>query len=49
MREYTTMGFYTTKVGLEQLDCPSLKFYNASPACPHVDDREHKHLPPPKY
>jgi gluconate 2-dehydrogenase gamma chain len=49
MREYTTMGFYTSRVGLEDLDCPSLKFYNASPACPHVDDREHKHLPPPKY
>jgi gluconate 2-dehydrogenase gamma chain len=49
MREYTLMGFYTTKVGLEQLDCPGLKFYSASPACPHVDDREHKHLPPPKY
>ena len=49
MREYTTMGFYTSRVGLEELDCPSLKFYNASPACPHVDDREHKHLPPPKY
>jgi hypothetical protein len=31
------------------LDYPGLKFYNASPACPHVDDREHKHLPPPKY
>jgi gluconate 2-dehydrogenase gamma chain len=49
MREYTVMGFYTTRVGLEQLDCPNLKFYNASPACPHVDDREHKHLPAPKY
>jgi gluconate 2-dehydrogenase gamma chain len=49
MREYTVMGFYTSRVGLEELDCPSLKFYNASPACPHVDDREHKHLPPPKY
>jgi gluconate 2-dehydrogenase gamma chain len=49
MREYTTMGFYTTRVGLESINCPNLQFYNASPACPHVDDREHKHLPPPKY
>ena len=49
IREYTLMGFYTSRVGLEELDYPGLKFYNASPACPHVDDREHKHLPPPKY
>jgi len=49
MREYTVMGFYTSRVGLEELDYPGLKFYTTSPACPHVDDRDHKHLPPPKY
>jgi gluconate 2-dehydrogenase gamma chain len=49
MREYTVMGFYTSRVGLEELDYPGLKFYTASPSCPHVDDREHKHLPAPKY
>ena len=49
MREYTLMGFYTSRVGLEELDCPDLQFYTESPACPHLDDREHLHLPPPKY
>jgi gluconate 2-dehydrogenase gamma chain len=45
MREYTLMGFYTSRVGLEQLDCPALKFYSESPGCPHPDDPEHRHLP----
>jgi hypothetical protein len=49
MREYAVMGFYTSRVGLEELDYPGLKFYSESPACPHVNDREHVHLPPPKY
>lgn len=44
IREYTMMGFYTSRVGLEQLDCPALKFYTESPACPHPNDPEHKHL-----
>ncbi len=47
-REYTVMGFYTSKVGLEQLDFPGLKFYSESPGCPHGNDPEHLHLPPPK-
>ena len=49
VREYTLMGFYTSRVGLEELDYPGLKFYSESPSCPHVNDREHLHLPPPKY
>jgi hypothetical protein len=49
VREYTVMGFYTSRVGLEELDYPGLKFYSESPSCPHVDDREHVHLPPAKY
>lgn len=49
MREYTVMGFYTTEVGLKELDCPALKFYGESPQCPHKDDPEHRHLPPPKW
>jgi len=49
IREYTIMGFYTSRVGLEQLDYPGLKFYSESPGCPHGDDPEHLHLPPPKY
>jgi gluconate 2-dehydrogenase gamma chain len=44
LREYTVMGFYTSRIGLEQLDDPGLKFYSASPACPHKDDPEHLHL-----
>jgi gluconate 2-dehydrogenase gamma chain len=49
MREYTVMGFYTSRVGLEELDYPGLKFYSESPSCPHVNDREHLHLPTAKY
>jgi gluconate 2-dehydrogenase gamma chain len=47
MREYTLMGFYTSRVGMQVLDVPSLKqYYTASPACPHVDNREHLNLKP---
>jgi len=49
VREYTIMGFYTSRAGLEQLDYPGLKFYSESPGCPHGNDPEHLHLPPPKY
>jgi gluconate 2-dehydrogenase gamma chain len=45
MREFTVMGFYTTEIGYKELDNPSLKFYSESPACPHKDDPEHRHLP----
>jgi gluconate 2-dehydrogenase gamma chain len=48
IREYTIMGFYTSEVGLKELDFPGLKFYAESPACPHADDPEHRHLPPPQ-
>jgi hypothetical protein len=48
-REYTVMGFYTSEIGLKQLDFPGLKFYSESPACPHKDDPEHLHLPAPKW
>ena len=43
-REYTVMGFYTSEIGLKELDFPGLKFYAESPACPHKDDPEHRHL-----
>ena len=49
LREYTVMGFYTSEIGLRQLDFPGFKFYAESPACPHVDDPEHRHLPPPQW
>jgi gluconate 2-dehydrogenase gamma chain len=48
IRDYTVMGYYTSRVGLEELDYPGLEFYTRSPECPHKDDPEHRHLPPPK-
>jgi Gluconate 2-dehydrogenase subunit 3 len=41
IRSYTVMGFYTTKIGLQALDYPGLKFYATSPGCPHQDNPEH--------
>jgi hypothetical protein len=49
MRRYTVMGYYTSRAGLEELDFPGLRLYTESPACPHKDDPEHRHLPPPRY
>jgi hypothetical protein len=40
-RKYTVMGFYTTRIGLESLDYPGLKFYAASPGCIHAGNPEH--------
>jgi parvulin-like peptidyl-prolyl isomerase len=47
LRKYTVIGFYTSRMGMEQLGAPGLKFYTESPECPHGDDPEHKHLPVP--
>lgn len=48
MRQYTVSGFYTTRTGLEQLDFKGLQvFWTEKPECPHKDDPEHRHLPPP--
>ncbi len=44
VRRYTVMGFYTSRIGLEELNYPGLKFYSSSPECPHPDDPEHLHL-----
>jgi len=41
LRELTLMGFYTSRIGLEQLDFPGLKFYAESPGCTHEGNREH--------
>ncbi len=49
IRRYTVMGYYTSRVGLESLNYPGLQFYSQSPACPHKDDPEHRHLPPPRF
>lgn len=44
LRQYTVMGFYTSEIGYKDLDNPALKFYAASPECPHKDDPQHLHL-----
>lgn len=49
MRKHTVIGFYTSRIGLEELDYPGLRLYSASPECPHKDDPEHKHLPAPRF
>ncbi len=49
IRRYTVMGYYTSRVGLEELSYPGLEFYTQSPECPHKDDPEHRHLPPPRF
>jgi hypothetical protein len=43
-REITLIGFYTSEIGFKDLDHPALRFYSASPECPHKDDPEHLHL-----
>ena len=49
IRRYTVMGYYTSAVGLKELDFPGLRLYTVSPACPHINDPEHRHLPPPRF
>ncbi len=49
LRRYTVMGYYTSRIGLEELDFPGLKLYTESPACPHHGDPEHRHLPAARY
>ncbi len=44
IREYTVTGFYTSEIGYKELDNPALKFYAASPECPHHGDPEHAHV-----
>lgn len=49
IRRYTVMGYYTSAIGMKELDFPGLKLYTESPTCPHTNDPEHRHLPPPRY
>ena len=45
LRDYTVVGYYTTKVGLESLGYPGLRlFWPAMPGCTHPDDPEHVRL-----
>ena len=46
MRDYTVVGYYTTKIGLESIGYPGLRlFWPAMPGCSHPEDPEHVHLP----
>jgi gluconate 2-dehydrogenase gamma chain len=46
MRDYTVVGYYTTKIGLESLGYPGLRTaWPKMPGCTHSDDPEHVHLP----
>jgi gluconate 2-dehydrogenase gamma chain len=49
IRRLTVMGFYTSRIGLEQLDYPGLQtMWSEMPGCPHKDDPEHAHLTAPR-
>ena len=48
MREYTVVGYYTTKIGLESLGYAGLRtVWPSMPGCTHPDDPEHVHLREP--
>jgi hypothetical protein len=48
MRDYTVVGYYTTKIGLESIGYPGLRgVWPKMPGCPHPDDPEHAHLREP--
>jgi len=45
MRDYTVVGYYTTRIGLESLGYPGLRTsWPAMPGCPHSGDPEHRNL-----
>ena len=49
LRDYTVVGYYTTKIGLESLGYPGLRtVWPKMPGCTHPDDPEHVHLPKPE-
>lgn len=48
MRDYTVVGYYTTKIGLESLGYPGLRrVWPKMPGCSHPDDPEHANLRAP--
>jgi hypothetical protein len=48
LRDYTVVGYYTTKIGLESIGYPGLRTaWPAMPSCPHPNDPEHLHLREP--
>lgn len=49
IRDYTVVGYYTSKVGLESLGYPGLRtVWPKMPGCTHLNDPEHRHLKTPK-
>jgi len=45
MRDYTVVGYYTSKIGLESLGYPGLRTaWPKMPGCTHPDDPEHTKL-----
>jgi hypothetical protein len=50
MRDYTVVGYYTTKIGLQSLGYPGLRtVWPSMPGCIHPADPEHVHLPEPVF
>jgi gluconate 2-dehydrogenase gamma chain len=48
MRDYTVVGYYTTKIGLQSIGYPGLRtVWESMPGCTHPNDPEHTHLPKP--
>src|SRR5438309_8465318 len=48
MRDYTVVGYYTTKIGLESIGYPGLRVVLPKmPGCAHPDDPEHANLRAP--
>ena len=48
MRDYTVVGYYTSKIGLQSLGYPGLRVvWSRMPGCTHLDDPEHVHLKEP--
>jgi len=45
LRDYTVVGYYTSKIGLESLGYPGLRTaWPKMPGCSHPDDPAHAHL-----
>jgi hypothetical protein len=43
IREYTVMGFYTSRIGMQELEDPMLKMhYEHMPGCPDPDADDHR-------
>jgi hypothetical protein len=49
MRDYTVVGYYTTKIGLESIGYPGLRtMWPKMPGCSHPDNPEHANLTKPE-